>query len=69
MYKYTSVDLCISMHIAMWIRSCGDMANVLYVMWLVVSFVVLFVLCLVFVIHKHAAQTTPLGLLRLFYSL
>ena len=58
-YIYTSVDLCISMHKAMWIRSCGDIANVLYVMWLVVCFVVLFVLCLVFVIRKHAAQTTP----------
>ena len=38
-YIYTSVDLCISMHSAVWTRSCSDLAEVLPVMRFVMCFV------------------------------
>ena len=49
-YIYTSVDLCISMHRILWIRSCRDLAVVLSVMWFVIgvlSLYLFFVSCLV----------------------
>ena len=49
LYIYTSVDLCISMHRALWIRSCVDLSVVLSVSGLSLVFchVLRHVFCLV----------------------
>ena len=59
MFFIYSADLCISMHKATWIRSCGEIANLPCAMWLAMCFVVLFVLYLLFVIRKHGAEAMP----------
>ena len=58
---YTRVDLCISMHIALWIRSCSDLAVGLSVGGL--SFVFYHVFCLVscLCLTAHSSDLTCLG--------
>ena len=47
-YIYTSVDLCISMHRELWIRSCVDLAAAMPVTWFVKCLVRCFDLSFVF---------------------
>ena len=49
-YIYTSVDLCISMHRELWIRSCSDLAVELSVRRFVKCFVMYLDLGFVFIV-------------------